>query len=113
MKEYLVILREPDGRLEPHDAIELKAHRLRMKEWFQKHFERGNIKAGSALTLNGKQIKGREAEVINDIHQVGTEIVGGYILINALTLDEAVNIMRSCPVFEFDSYAEIRELMQT
>lgn len=113
MKDFLIILREPDGRLEPHDEFEVKAHRQRMGEWFQKHIQAGNVAGGSALSLNGKQIKGRNAQVVNEIHRVGTEIVGGYILLKAIDLEDAVAIMCSFPVYEFDGYAEIRELMQT
>jgi predicted ester cyclase len=37
--------------------------------------------------------------------------VGGYLLINAHSLDEATSLMQSCPIFEFGGYAEIREIM--
>jgi hypothetical protein len=113
MKDFIVILREPDGRLEQHGEQEIKEHRQHMTEWFQKHIQLGNVSGGSALTLNGKQIKGPKAAVVNDIHKVGTEIVGGYILLKAVDWDEAVLIMQSFPIYEFDGYAEIRELMQT
>lgn len=113
MKDYLVILREPDGRLEVHGEMEVTAHRKRMSEWFQKHIKAGHITGGSALTLTGKQIKGRDARVINEIHHVGTEIVGGYLLLKAADWADAVAIMQSFPVYEFDGYAEIRELMST
>ncbi|MEN0052518.1 MAG: hypothetical protein AAGC65_02570 [Mucilaginibacter sp.] len=113
MKDFLIILREPDGRLNVHDEFEVKAHRQRMGEWFQKHIQTGNITGGSALSLKGKQIKGKDALIVNEIHRVGTEIVGGYILLKAINLNNAVAIMRSFPVYEFDGYAEIRELMTT
>ena len=53
-------------------------------------------------------IKGPNAEVIDDIHKVGTEIVGGYLLLQANNLDEAVEIARELPVYEFNGYAEVR-----
>jgi hypothetical protein len=36
--------------------------------------------------------------------------VGGYLLLNADDFNEAVDIMKTCPIYEFDGYAEIREL---
>jgi hypothetical protein len=113
MKDFIVILREPDGRQDVHDPEEVKAHRARMGNWFQAHIQSGNITGGSALTLKGVQIKGRNATIINDVHQVGTEIVGGYLLLKANDWDNAIEIMRSFPVYEFDGYAEIREFLQT
>ncbi|WP_259068981.1 hypothetical protein HDF24_05865 [Mucilaginibacter sp. X4EP1] len=113
MKDFIVILREPDGRQDVHDPIEVKEHRVRMSAWFQQHIKSGNITGGSALTLKGVQIKGRNADVVNDIHQVGTEIVGGYLLLKAIDWDNAIEMMKSFPVYEFDGYAEIREFLQT
>lgn len=113
MKDFIVILREPDGRNDEHAEQEIKEHRAHMGEWFQSKIKSGNVTGGSALTLKGVQIKGRNADVVNDIHKVGTEIVGGYILLKAKDWDDAIEIMRSFPVYEFDGYVEIRELMQT
>ena len=54
-------------------------------------------------------IKG-EGQVSEGIHRVGTEIVGGFLLLKAESLDEAVGIAESCPIYEFDGYAEVREM---
>lgn len=113
MKDFIVILREPDGRQDVHDANEVKEHRARMGAWFQQRIQSGNITGGSALTLKGVQIKGHNADVVNDIHHVGAEIVGGYLLLKAADWDNAIEIMQSFPVYEFDGYAEIREFLQT
>lgn len=113
MKDFLVIVREPDGRLDPHTTDETAKHREHMKTWFESYGKAGNIRGGSALSLIGKQIKGLDATVIDQIHQVGTEIVGGYIILKAEDLDDAVTIMQTFPVYEVDGYVEVRELMQT
>ncbi|MDH7461011.1 YciI family protein [Chitinophagaceae bacterium 26-R-25] len=108
MQNFLILFREPDGRLDEHSAEEIVVHQSNWKTWLAKWGERLN--GGNSLTLNGKMIKGRNSEVINDIHKVGTEIVGGFLLLKAENLDEAVSIVQSCPIFEFDGYAEVREL---
>jgi len=43
-------------------------------------------------------------------HTVGTEIVGGFLLLKADSLDAATDIARTCPIYEFDGYAEVREM---
>jgi hypothetical protein len=110
MKQFIVLVREPDGRADEHTGQELKQHRENWNNWFAKYKKSGNFSGGSALSLNGKLIKGENAGVINDIHKVGTEIIGGYLLLKAETLNEAVEIAREIPVFEFDGYLEVREL---
>jgi len=108
MQTFLILFREPDGRLDDHSAEDITAHQNNWKTWLAKWGER--LSGGNSLTLNGKMIKGRDAIVVDDIHKVGTEIVGGFLLLKAENLDEAVAITRSCPIFEFDGYAEVREM---
>lgn len=113
MIKFIILVREPDGRADAQSAAEAQVHRANWNKWFEKYGKSGSFLGGSALSLNGKIIKGPEAEIINDIHKVGTEIVGGYLLIQAENLDEAVAIAREVPVFEVDGYLEVRELMVT
>ncbi|MGI4736249.1 MAG: YciI family protein [Janthinobacterium lividum] len=41
----------------------------------------------------------------------GQEFVGGFLLIEAADLDEATQLIASCPVFEADGLAEVREMI--
>jgi len=109
MNNYIVLFREPDGREEPHSAEEISRHRANWSNWFAEWNERGRIAGGSGLTLQGRILFGND-RVVQDIHRSGTEIVGGFLLLKAETLDEAARILRACPIFEFDGYAEVREL---
>ncbi len=108
MEQFIAILREPDGRADEHAEQDMKAHREKWNNWFVKYGKAGNLLGGNALTLDGKMIKGENATVINDIHKVGTEIIGGYLLLQATNLDEAVAITRELPIYEFGGYAEVR-----
>jgi hypothetical protein len=113
MTKYIILVREPDGRANQPTEEQQKTHRANWNKWFEKYGKSGNFLGGSALSLNGKMIKGHDAKVVDDIHKVDTEIVGGYLLIQADSLDSAVDIAREIPVFEVDGYLEVRELMVT
>lgn len=110
MKNFLVIFREPDGRKKEHSKLEIEDHQQHWKSWFEKWKPEGILKGGSGLTLNGKIIKPPGNEATDGIHKVGDEIVGGFLLIEAADLEKATEIIQSCPIFEFDGYAEIREM---
>ncbi|HEY4195075.1 MAG TPA: YciI family protein [Mucilaginibacter sp.] len=109
MEQFIAILREPDGRADEHPEQDMKEHREKWNNWFAKYAKAGNLLGGNALTLNGKMVRGYDAKVIDDIHKVGTEIVGGYLLLQAANLNEAVAIVQELPIYEFDGYAEVRE----
>lgn len=110
MKNFIVLFREPDGRTNSHSDIEIEGHQDNWKAWFEKWGKAGRLSGGSGLTLNGKIIKGTGADIIDGLHKVGTEIVGGFLLLKAESLDEAASIASTCPIFEFEGYAEVREL---
>ncbi|WP_426294880.1 YciI family protein [Dyadobacter endophyticus] len=110
MKNYIVIFREPDGRQGTHTEEEIAAHRENWAKWFAEWGAKGKLAGGSGLTLNGRII--RDGQASEGIHQVGTEIVGGFLLLKAEDLDEATAIAASWPIYEFDGYAEVRETQQ-
>ena len=110
MKKFIVLFREPDGRTQTHSDSDIKAHQENWKNWFSLWGKNGKLNGGSGLTLNGRIIKDGGKIITNEIHKNGNEIVGGYMLLNATDFDEAIEIMKTCPIYEFDGHAEIREL---
>jgi predicted ester cyclase len=124
MNQYLILFREPDGRKDVHEPEVITRHRATVQHWMQNLIAEDRLSGGNALTLNGKVIKGATvvqphsstvpAQIITDgPHQVGTEIIGGYLLINATDLQEASDIISTCPILDFGGYAEVREMMPT
>ncbi|WP_448698549.1 YciI family protein [Mucilaginibacter sp. AW1-3] len=114
MKTYLVLFREPDGRLDPHAPEEIKDHRTKWALWQGDLVAKGLLMGGNALTLNGVVI-GPQAEglpVSSGPYYVNqTEIVGGYLIIKAANIADATVLIKTCPVFDFGALAEIREMM--
>ena len=117
------------------ETEKITEHRKNWNFWSEQMNKEHRIAGGMPLTLAGKVLgrpgvpvsdglhekestinegphkKGTRQTVTNGPHKVGEEIVGGYLLINANSLDEATSLMQSCPIFEFGGYAEIREGM--
>lgn len=110
MKKFILIFREPDGRMEEHPQEFSQMHRQHWNEWFAKWSRTGKLAGGNSLTLEGRLITGDGTTIQNTLHRVGTEIVGGFLLLNAENIDEATEIAASCPIYEADGYTEVREL---
>ena len=112
MKTYLVLVREPDGRAVIPLAEEIQQHQLAMKSWIENLVAKGHWRGGQALTLSGQVVRpiADGAQVTDGPYRVGgQEIVGGYMLLNANSLEEATALMRTCPVLDTDGFVEIRE----
>lgn len=109
MKDFIVIFREPDGRKDTHSEEETRIHQEHWKNWLSKWGAEGKLAGGNALTLNGALISAKK-HITPGVHQVGAEIVGGFLLLKADDLNEAVRIALDCPIYEFGGHAEIREI---
>jgi len=109
MENYIVLFREPDGRMQPHPEEDVARHRANWARWVEEWGSKGQLGGGSGLTLKGKMI--RDGVVSDGIYQVGTEMVGGFLLLKAGSLEEAAGIAATCPIYEFDGYAEVREVL--
>jgi hypothetical protein len=114
MKDYLILFREPDGRIDVHAEEDIARHQANWKDWLTSMTENGNLKEGKALTLNGNVIRhtGSTPQISKGLYKVnGQEIVGGFLWIKAKDLNNATELILSCPVFEFNGFAEVREFM--
>ncbi len=114
MPTYLILFREPDGRQTPHSPEYMLQHQAKVKAWLNELINDKRLLSGNALSVNGKVISLQaDGQLIsNGPYQVnGTEIVGGYLIINADSLDHATEIIKTCPIFDSDAFAEVREIM--
>ena len=89
-----------------------QAHMQQWDKWVGQ-LQADNIFAGgSPLLPAAKTISGKAATVRDGFFVPQQEqVIGGYILIKAASLDEAVEIAKGCPTFELDGTVEVREEM--
>jgi hypothetical protein len=75
--------------------------------------EKGHIKdIGQPLEYAGKLVKGKQKTVTDGPFAETKDIVGGYTLIEARDLDQAVELSKGCPIFEVDGAVEVRPVMK-
>ena len=62
--------------------------------------------------MQGKVVENRGEVITDGPFAEGAELVGGYLIVSAKSLDEATEISTGCPIFEYKgSTVEIREIM--
>jgi hypothetical protein len=57
-------------------------------------------------------VKGKQKTVLDGPFAETKDIVGGYTLIEARDLDQAVELSKGCPIFEVDGGVEVRPVMK-
>jgi hypothetical protein len=81
--------------------------------WFKELGQKGHIKdQGQPLERAGKLVKGKQKAVTDGPFAEAKDVVGGYTLIEAHDLDQAVELSKGCPIFEVEGAVEVRPVMK-
>jgi len=98
-----------DRGLSPH---ELKATLDKLTAWFEGLNERGKVKASQPLGAQGRIISGANGGLVVDgPFAESKEAVGGYLVLQAVGLKEAVEIARSMPTLKYGLTVEVRPIL--
>jgi hypothetical protein len=109
--EYMLLFRGPhwdrgltEGELQ--DAMD------KIMAWFGGLSERGKVKAGQPLGSQGRTISGANGRFVMDgPFAESKEAVGGYLVLQAEDLNEAVEIAQSAPALRYGVTIEVRPIL--
>jgi hypothetical protein len=108
MKNFLLIFRYDSQALPQGSPAELQAMTKRWMDWVGGIAAQGKLTdRGNRLEFVGKMV--RPGNVVTDgpFTEV-KELVGGYSIIKAASLDEATALARECPIFSVGGSVEVR-----
>src|SRR5258708_25383186 len=106
MKDFMFIFRGPDYselKMTPEQS------QAAMKAWFDWIGElsaKGQYVAGNPLVKTGTMLEGKKTIVTDGPFAEGKELVGGYLIIKAGTLEEATAFAHRFP--DFDKQATVQ-----
>src|SRR6201981_1611441 len=81
--------------------------------WLKGLGEQGHIKdQGQPLERTGKLVKGKQKTVTDGPFAEAKDVVGGYPLIEAQNLEQAVELSKGCPILDVDGGVEVRPVMK-
>lgn len=103
------------GENHAHNATDSKAAMENMQKWMDWMAglgQKGQLVSGEPLTPQGKQVNGKNKVVTDGPFIEAKEMVGGYLIVNAKDIDEAVEISKGCPIFDEDGKVEVRLLQK-
>jgi hypothetical protein len=110
MAEFLYLYR---GGVRGGSPEQMQNTMQKWMAWFKQLSEKGHIKnMGHPLENGGKVVKGSHKTVTDGPFAESKDIVGGYSLLEAHDLNEAVELSKGCPIFEGEGTVEVRPIMQ-
>lgn len=110
MKEFMMIFRHvpnPDFAPSQEDiATEIK----KWQDWIGGIAAQGKFVSTNQLQKGGKVVKPGNIVTDGPYAEV-KEIIGGYIIVKANGLDEAVEMAQGCPVLGIGGHVEVRDFV--
>ena len=112
MTKYLYLFRGGDKPMSELSPEEQQQHMGEWSTWMQSLAEKGQLIDGLPLHGAGKQVSNKGTLVTDGPFAEGAEMVGGYLMVKANSLDEATEMSKGCPMLQFDEgHIEIREIL--
>jgi hypothetical protein len=110
MSEFLYLYRGGDRAPVPAEAQE---QMQKWMTWLKDLHQKGHVKdQGHPLEKAGKLVSGKDKKVTDGPFAEAKDVVGGYTLIDAKDLSQAVELSRGCPIFEFGGAVEVRPIVK-
>jgi hypothetical protein len=108
MAEYLYLFRGGEMRKMSPDVMQKQMERWR--SWIGDLAKQGKFKGGEPLEEGGRTLTGKSKTVTDGPYAEAKDLVGGYLIVTAGSLDEATEMARGCPIFEVNGTVEVRTI---
>lgn len=112
-QEYLLLFRSSENWYKELSLEELQQVMGKIKAWFEELAEKGIMKGAQPLGAEGRIVSGKGSRVVSDgPFAESKETIGGYMLILAESMNEAVNIAQGCPPLAYGDSVEVRPVAE-
>lgn len=91
---------------------EMQKHMQKWFAWIDKLKNKDIYVSGEALTPGGKTVKGSKAVISDGPFAESKEVVGGYFIVKAKSIEDATEIAKDCPDLPLNGVVEVREVMK-
>ncbi len=108
MADFMYLFR---GGEETGSPEQMQQHMQKWRTWIQELGNQGHFKAGEPLERTGKVVRGQGKVVTDGPFAEAKDLVGGFLLVTARDLEEAVELSKGCPIFENGGLVEVRPVL--
>ena len=112
MKDFMFIFRGPTPEDLNMTAEESQASMQRWFEWIGALAAKGRYVGGDPLLREGKTVQGKKPVITDGPFAEGKELLGGYLIVKAESLEEATELAFGFPDFNIQGSVEVREIMK-
>ena len=108
MSDFAFLYRGRDTNASPE---QMQKTMEKWRAWFKQLGEQGYLKdIGHPLENSGKVVRGKDKSVTDGPFAEAKDVVGGFTLIQASDVEQAMELSKSCPILEFGGSVEVRPI---
>jgi len=109
MAQYVLLLR--GGEFKQYSPQEMQKILEKYLAWMDDLRRRGLHRGGEELNNDGRILRLEKGEIVDGPFTETKEAVGGFFMFEAKNYDEAVQISKECPHFNYGGHIELREVI--
>lgn len=110
MEKFMLIFHGGPGANQSPE--QMQANMGKWMAWIDKLAKKDQYVAGEPLLPGGKQITGKKKTVTDGPYTEGKEVVGGFFIVKAANMDEAVKICDDYPDYDNGGTVQVRQVMK-
>ena len=95
-----------------HSPEAMQSQLQKWAQWMQTLGQKQIMVGGEPLQNSGKTLKGTKKIITDGPFAEAKEMVGGYLVVNAKDINEAVEFSKGCPIFDVDGSVEVRPIQK-
>ncbi len=115
MEKYMLIFRNSmpsEESFQNYSPTEMQAELDKWGKWIGGIAAQGKMLSTDALQHTGKIIKGSKHILSDGPYIESKELVSGFLILQADSIEEAIELSKGCPIFEIEGNVEVRPIMQ-
>lgn len=111
MQDFMILIETKGDHLATLSPEQQQAHVQKIGQYIGQLMEAGQLKEAQPLDMSGAIIKGKNGSFKDLPFTESKEVIVGYFLIRANSLDEAIKIGKANPIFvDTEATMEIRPI---
>jgi hypothetical protein len=112
MPKFMILLRESDDAWAKLTAEDKQTIMQRYFAWSAELRSGDHMRGGEPLLRGGRVLRTTSGEIVEGPYTETKEVVTGYFMIEAATLDEAARLARGCPALTHGESVLVRQVAE-
>lgn len=112
MPKFMFIFRGGAPEFPDLSPSEIQAHLNKWYAWAEAMAKACRHNGGQPLDRRGKTLRGHDRVVTDGPYAESKDLVTGSLVVQATSMDDAVELERGCPVFELGGSVEVRPVLE-